>query len=269
MNVLYGLKDAAIAADLKLDVARKVFGLDDEACLKAAVDLLGKINDEFLPSDAIAFLARMATEHSDPNRQLWRAEKEGEVAYFNGDILNCGINTVRGRAAEGIRDLLVADQRYLNAFLPMIERLVRDPNISVRACVASTLLGVALHDEELAVSLFHVLVETDDVLLATHYAEDFIRRGLPKYLPQMCPHIERMLRSEHAEARQAGARLASLARLYHEEADDLATTALSGDTASRLGVAEIAKTNLTHSDCREWCEQTLAVLFNDADATVL
>jgi hypothetical protein len=100
MNVLYGLKEATISGALKVDVARKVFDLNDEACLIAAADLLSKIVGEFLPQDAIAFLARSATEHSNPDRELWRAEKEGEVAYYGGDILTCGINTVRGRSAE-------------------------------------------------------------------------------------------------------------------------------------------------------------------------
>jgi hypothetical protein len=77
-----------------------------------------------------------------------------------------------------------------------------------------------------------------------------------------------MLRSEQAKVRQAGARLASLARLTHKDADDLASIALNGDAASRLGVAEVAEHNLTHRDCRAWCEETLVLLFDDADAAV-
>ncbi len=269
MNVLYGLKDTTIASALKIEVTRRVFDSDDEACLKPAADLLSRITDEFLPPDAIEFLVRLATEHPDPDRELWRAEKEGETAYFGGDILTCGINTVRGRVAEELRNLLITDRRYLDTFLPTIERLVRDPSISVRACAVSTLFGVALYDEDLGVSLFHTLSETDDALLGTHYAEEFIRRGLSAHMAAMRPHIERMLRSGQAKVCQAGARLAALARLTHAEEADLVTTALNGDAATRLGVAEIAKSNLTHPDCREWCEQTLTVLFDDADATVL
>jgi hypothetical protein len=267
MNVLYGLKEAAIPAALKLEVVRKVFDLDDQGCLNAAADLLSKIVGEFLPQDAIDFLIRLA-QHPNPDRELWRAEKEGEIAYFSGDILTCGINTVRGRTAEAIRDLLFTDRRYLDAFLTTIERLVWDPSISVRACAASTLLAVAVHDADKALSLFNTLSETEDALLATHFAEDFIRRGLPKYFATMRPHIERMLDSKQDKVRQAGARLACLARLTHKDADDLASIALNGDAASRLGMAEIAEHNVTHRDCRAWCEETLAVLFDDADAAV-
>src|SRR6202011_284861 len=111
--------------------------------------------------------------------------------------------------------------------------------ISVRACAASTLLGVALHDEQLALELFNTLSETDDVLLATNSAEEFIRCCLAKHLTETGPYIQRMLHSQQAQVRQAGARLAAIARLYHKETD-LAAVALSGDAVSRLGLAEVA-----------------------------
>lgn len=268
MNVLYGLREAVMPSTLKIEVARKAFNLDDEACLKPAAELLSRITDEFLPPDAIAFLARLATEHPDPDRELWRAEREGQTPYYGGDILTCGINTVRGRVAEELRNLLITDRRYLDAFLSTIEHLIRDPNISVRACAVSALFGVALHDEDLAVSLFHTLSETDDLLLATHYAEDFIRRGLSAHMAEMRQHIERMLHSEHAKVRQAGGRLATLAWLTHADEDALATIALNGDAGTRLGVAEIAEHNFMHPACREWCEPTLGVLFDDVDDAV-
>lgn len=268
MNVLYGLREAVMPSTLKIEVARRVFNSDDEACLKPAAELLSRITDQFLPPDAIAFLERLATDHPDPDRELWRAEREGQTAYYGGDILTSGINTVRGRVAEQLRNLLITDRRYLEAFLSTIEHLIRDPNISVRACAVSALFGVALHNEELAVSLFHTLSETDDLLLGTHYAEDFIRRGLSAHMAAMRHHIERMLHSEHAKVRQAGGRLATLARLTHADEDALATTALNGDASTRLGVAEIAEHNFMHPACREWCEQTLGVLFDDVDDAV-
>jgi hypothetical protein len=268
MNVLYGLMENDIPSALKIEVTRRVFDIDDKACVKPAAEILSRITDQFLPPDAIAFLVRLATEHPDPDRELWRAEKEGDTAYSGGDILNCGINSVRGRVADQLRNLLITDKRYLDIFLPTIERLVSDPNLAVRACAISSLFGVAVHDEEPAVSLFHRITETDDVLLGTHYAEEFIRRGLPAHLASMRPYITRMLNSGIAEVCKAAGRLAALSRLTHAEEDALATAALRGDTSARLGVAEIAEHNFDHSECREWCEKTLVVLFDDADGAV-
>ena len=44
--------------------------------------------------------------------------------------------------------------------------------------------------------------------------------------------------------RETGARLASLAALYHQEAADLVTEAMAGDSSQRLGVAQVAARNL-------------------------
>ncbi|MGC3988751.1 MAG: hypothetical protein QM796_03495 [Chthoniobacteraceae bacterium] len=175
---------------------------------------------------------------------------------------------MRGRVAEELRNLLITDRRYLDVLLPTIEGLVCDPNISVRACAISSLFGVALYNEELAVALFQSLSETDDVLLGSPYAEDFIRRGLSSHMEAMRPHIERMLHSENANVCQTGARLAALAGLIHRTESDLAAKALHGVAVARLGVAEIAEFNFTVPSCREWGEQTLCALFNDEDIAV-
>jgi hypothetical protein len=264
MNVLYALKGAAIGSTLKLDVARRVFASEDAACLMAALDLLGAVEDQVLPEDAVLFIQRMALEHSDPKCEEW----EGERPLYGGNMLTYGMNTVRGHAAEAIRDLIRCDREYLGGFGEIVEKLVADPSVSVRACVASTLLAMASHDAPRAISLLRKLVEGDDRLLGTNYVVQFIEHGLHDYIAELRPHIERMLSSSNREVCQAGGQLACLARLYHKSADDLAEGALTGSASCRLGAAKVASNNLTHPDCREWCEAALQRLFNDADAKV-
>jgi hypothetical protein len=264
MNMLYALKGAAIGSTLKLDVARRVFASKDAACLMAALDLLGAIEDQVLPEDAVLFIKRMALEHSDPKCEEW----EGERPLYGGDMLTYGMNTVRGHAAEAIRDLIRCDREYLGRFGETVEKLVADPSVSVRACVASTVLAMAVHDAPRAISLLRKLVEADDRLLATNYVVQFIEHGLRDYIAELRLHIERMLSSSNKEVRQTGGQLACLARLYHKSADDLAERALTGDAACRLGAAKVASNNLTYPECREWCEAALQLLFNDGDANV-
>ena len=45
MNVLYGLREAAIPSALKIEVTRRIFDSEDEACLKPAAELLSRITD--------------------------------------------------------------------------------------------------------------------------------------------------------------------------------------------------------------------------------
>lgn len=258
MNVLYGLKGADVGHMFKLDVARLVFDSDDTACLMAALDLIASIEDAKVPDDAVQFIRRMAAEHPDPN------ENENE----SDDPLRHGINTVRGHAVQAIRDLVFFSKEYLETFRAAIEQSVRDPSLAVRACVSSTLLAVAAHDETWAVYLFKQLLESEDSLLNSYYVEDFLARGLRMHIQDFRPIIERMLRSDVAGVRESGGKLACLARLYHQEHDDLSELAMSGDSACRLGATHVANQNLTNTDCRAWCEASLIRLFDDESCDV-
>jgi hypothetical protein len=258
MNVLYGLKEAVVEAQLKLNVARQVFDLDDGACLMAALDLLATIEETPLPQDALQFVRRMAIEYPNP-----KLDDEKDK-----DLLFIGINSVRGHGVEAIRDLILQDKAYIEIFAREVDHCVGDPSLAVRACAASTLIALGVHDMPAAIGLFKRLVDADDKLLATRYVDEFMGRGLRQYADDLRPIIERMLRSKVEKVREAGGRLACLARLYHPRFDDLSKAAMGGDVATRLGATEVARHNLTHSDCRSWCEGALRRLFNDEDGKV-
>jgi hypothetical protein len=264
MNVLYGLREAAIPGDMKLAVARRIFGRTDSACLCAVLDLLGTITDTELSNDAVQFIRRIAEEHSDPQAELWEAKRPD----YGGDILTHGLNTVRGHAAGAMRALIHTDARYLTLFTPTIEKLVADPSLAVRACLASTLAVAAMHDTPQALQWMRRLLDADDRLLVTAYVGDFIRRGLRGHFDTFAPIIERMLRSEHEKVRQEGGLLACLARLYHERADPLSESALRGDAHCRLGACGVAGSNLLYPECRAWCETTLCRFFADENEGV-
>ena len=261
-HVLAGLKNAAVSFELKLAVARRVFGLDHRDCLREALALLGSAESE-LPIDAIQFIQKSAN-HTDPETELWDNEKP----YYGGDILTHGINSVRGWVAESIRDLLFTDPRYLTIFSETIAKLAEDRSLAVRAVFASTLIAIAYRDTPMALRLFDTLSGTDDRLLGTAYVQELVHKSLRQHWKHFVPTMERMLRSTHAKVREAGGILACLARLYHEEADFLSKAALSGDEHCRLGACEVAKSNLLHAGCRPWCEATLMHLFVDGNHEV-
>jgi hypothetical protein len=160
------------------------------------------------------------------------------------------------------------DARYLPVFSATIEKLVVDPSLAVRACVASTLLAVARHDTPLALRWSSLLFEADDRLLATTYVQKLIHQGLREHCGNFSAVIQRMLSSSHEKVREAGGTLACLARLYHVEADALSAAALKGDMHCRLGACEVANSNLLIADCRAWCETALVRLFFDESKEV-
>ena len=273
-HTLCGLKETNGFTELKLDVCRKAYSESRDEYGRAITDLLGSIREP-LPGDAVQMLNWLAIAHPDPEKELWIEEITDGTPNYREDILNHGINTTRGRAAEAIRDLIRWDASYIDRFRTTIEWLVRDRSLSVRACAASVLLYITNHDWKFAFEQFDRLIEpqgdqTDsEYLLANHDVDQFIYHGLRDHFGRFRDVIERMLRSEISEISEAGARLASLAVLYeHDNAEDLVEEAIRGNASQRRGVAQVASANIGRKDCRSWAEPKLLLFFNDRDSEV-
>ena len=273
-HTLMGLKETGGFTELKLQVCRKAYSEARKDCGRAISDLLGSI-EEPLPDDAVQMLDWLATEHPDPEKEAWREEVTGAASNFRRAILEHGINTTRGRAAEAIRDLILHDTSHIKRFRTTVEQLTNDKSVAVRACAGSALLAIINHDPEFALEQFLRLVEPrgnqtdDDRLLATHYVERFINYGLYEHFGRLRPVIERMLQSGQSETSKAGARLASIAvLLHHNDAETFVEEALRGNPSQRLGVAQVASANVGKAEHRQWSEQQLLPLFNDSDSEV-
>ena len=209
-HVLSGLKETAVATELKLEVCRKAYSTTRDDCGKAIADLLGSIEDEF-PDDAVQMLNWLATEHSDPENELSSEKITGSTPYYLGRTVELRVSTTRGRAAEAIRDLIRRDASYIERFHSTIKRLVKDKSLAVRERVSSTVLVIANHDWEFALEQFLRLIEPrdsqteDDRLLVTQYAKRFIRflRDRFKHLQYVIRRILRLGLPEKIEPRDS------------------------------------------------------------------
>ena len=297
-HTLMGLKETEASLELKLKVCRKAYAESRDRYGKEIADLLGSIKNP-LPDDAVQMLDWLATEHSDPEKELWDKEVTGGTAYYGGNILDHGINTTRGRAALAISGLISSDVSYIDRFRTTIERLIDDSSLAVRSCAGFTLLAIINHDPKFALEQFARLTGSQrriwdrllvgilpkffdrlfgtttlqkglyDPLLVTPYVDRFLKYAIRDHFGQLRHVVERMLRSKVPETSQAGARLASLAVLYqHSKATGLVKEALRGNASQRFGVAQVASANIGRKDCRSWAEQKLLLLFDDSDSKV-
>jgi len=67
--------------ELKLAVCRKAYSETRHSCGKAIADVLGSIKDK-LPDDAVQMLDWLATEHTDPDKELWNEKAIGGQFYY-------------------------------------------------------------------------------------------------------------------------------------------------------------------------------------------
>ena len=213
-------------------------------------------------------LHQLTVESRDPSKEEWRQKAGGGTLYWGGDMHTHGINTTRGRAAFAVRDLILADACNIDRFRPTLQRMVRDQSPAVLSCVSDALNAVAHNDTLLGFSLFRRMDLSEDRLFATRPVALFLRHRLHDSFAEVLPLIERMLRSNVSEVRQAGATLAGLAVLTRKEAEHLVDEALCGSSHHRFGLAQVAAANVADPVFRVWCEGMLPTLFNDDDGDV-
>jgi hypothetical protein len=266
-RVLDGLKGAQVSSELKGEVCRKVFAEKRTECGRSLADLLGSIEDS-LPEDAISMLSWLATEHPDPEVPVAEAAADGDEDSRRGDVHSRGINSTRGRAAEAVCAQIWRDAGYITRFRDVIERLIGDRSTAVRSGVPTLLYAVASHGYSLALEMFTRLVAADECVLAAPGTERFVHLGVRLQFADVRRFVEQMLRANDVKVAEAGARLAGLAVLYGNAADDLVTEALTGKPAQRLGIAQVAEHNIGMDECREWCGRQLCRMFVDDDAAV-
>lgn len=267
--VLRGLSDTNLDIETIIKVCERCHRIEGRPLGRYICDPIANSAQDEVPAEALDLVAWYATEDPDAQQELWRTPASpGGEPYYGGDILMNGINTNRGRAAQAMAKLIEKDHTRITHFHPALEKIVQDPSIAVRSCVAETLLAVLRHDRNLAVALFRQLCNTEDALLQTPFIERFLLFALQTHFQELSQILKRMIFSQLPDVASAGARQACLAALDLPEAAELAEFCLSGSEAQRTGAAEVMAANVKTAAFRSFCEDALIKLFNDTSADV-
>ena len=262
--VLRGISDATLDAEIVVRVCERCHRIDGNPVGRAICALIANMGHVKIPSSALDLVVWYATEDLDPDQELWRtpASPAGNP-YYRGDILEHGINTVRGSAARALAKIIESDPDRASYLQPALDKMVQDPSIAVRSCVAQTLIPVLRYDRDLAVALFKQLCNTEDALLQTHYIEWFIYYGNQTHFDELSRVLLRMVNSQVPQVASAGARQACLAAMDSNEAAAIADICLSGSEAQKIGAARVLADNVMAATYRSFCEDALIKLFGD------
>jgi hypothetical protein len=263
-----GLTGGTLPLDLLAQVAERAHGRPGRPHGRWLPETIASHGSSQLSAGLLAMVAWYATEDPSPATEHWRGDNAGNKAGFGGAPRFQGINSVRGSATHAIATLIARDVAYWEHFAPCLERMVADPSIAVRTCVADACTEVLRYDRSAAVRLFLRLCDAEDALLAAHSIEKFIHYSAATDLEAMLPVLERMLESPQAAARRAAARQATLAALWDERARPLAEGALNGDGDMRQGAAEVLAQNALSAPELRYAQSNLIRLFADPDGDV-
>lgn len=179
------------------------------------------------------------------------------------------LNSVRGSIAYAIAEIVAGNIANIEPLESAIESLLADSSLAIREAAMQIPPAMLRQDEEGALAAFLAGVEgADDLVLASPGAHEFMRYRADQFVEQVQPVIHRMLGSEVAEVRNAGATQTALLALVRPEAKSLFEKCLAGEAPLRLGVARVAAANFNSARFRALCEDALFALFDDPDADV-
>lgn len=224
-------------------------------------------DDVVVPELIVDHLAWYATDDPDPENDEWfeRQLRDDREADPHGQ----GINSVRGSAAEGLASVLLRDKAQARRLGPTIERVCADRTIQVRACAATTLLGLLDVDADYAIGLLNQMLEVDNKYLnASRSVERFLSYATWRNYRATQPTLERLLNSAYGPAQAAGARQSTLVALRSEEAIEFVERAMAASEDARRGVAQVAAASLGEAAYAELLEGLLQRLFRDDASSV-
>lgn len=253
-----------IPLDLTARLMKRCHALPDRPCGRWIARPLLDHAEEAIPPDLLELISWYAIHDPDPS-----SDREGDDDESKEELLQHGLNSVRGGVAYEITRLIYARPDHLEPLRPAIDALVSDEVVAVRAMAGEVVLGLLRHHREVALTLFLRLADCpDERLLQTRHVREFLRyRGSADFL-RLKPVIERMVASNLPEVRKAGAAQATLAALGESGAAEIAESCLGGDDAHRHGAALVYAFNLTHARFRTLCEEALTQLFDDPSKDV-
>lgn len=268
--ILYGISQytSSVCLQTLQGILHKCHQLPGHPCGKAICLLIRQFSDLDWSQEDFNVISWYALNSYDLKEEFWRKKAEDGQLYYWSDIHTAGINSVRGSAAITIAKLIYSRKNLAVVFWDTIQNMLHDCSIAVRVCIIEILIATLNYDRNLSVETFLNLCDSEDLILGTQIAENFLYYALQTHFVSLKPIVERMLSSDLPSVATVGARQACVAAMHTEEALPLAEFCLNGTQTHRMAAAEVFVINLRSAYLKEFCENSLIQLFSDSSPEV-
>ncbi|WP_380285970.1 hypothetical protein [Kitasatospora purpeofusca] len=198
----------------------------------------------------------------DPAAESARTESYRGKYYYGGDLLTAGMNSTRGAAALAVGALLRTTDAPVQALLPLLDQLVRDPITAVRVCTADAVTALLCLAPAEALEFSERLFTGAPVdIHGALTTQKLLTRALLHDTERFAPELIRALEGPEGAARHAGATWSVLA-MQGRLLPRLPQGPAALTPAARRGAAEMAASDPANG------APLLRQMFHDGDAAV-
>lgn len=212
-------------------------------------------------TDRLVALVASFVDDADPDREWARTTTSSGQEYYGGNLDSAGLNCTRGQVAYAAARALFQSDTHLDVLGPVVERLVDDSILGVRAQAAEAVSAMMNHDAERAYAAAETLFDASDDILASRHTQRLLTYLIIRQPERFGPQLLRALEAEDDIARRAG-QVWAVAATRHGLPSTSPMELNELSQAVRRGAAEVFAENPSAS------AEYLARLFNDEDEDV-
>ena len=246
-----------------IPVLRHAHELPNHPCARWLCSAIGDIAERELPDDILDIVSFYAIQGEEPE-----GDDQGEKNYFGGDLVNYGINTSRGAAAQALADLLFANAQRWPKLEKGIISVVHSRSWSIRAVAISCLIALLNVDRSLAVDLFLVIAKESPPVLGSMFVDQFLYHATRSHYLLLRGTLLRMITDNDRDIRETAARAICIASVRVAEGEQDLRAVVGGDEVCRATLAVCAAENLQFPEMSDRCRVWLMAAFKDESKKV-
>jgi len=236
---------------------KKPFG---SSIIRLLATFISKDKEVEFPTQGLEILKWYAENGISP-------EKEEILNDIDTDAINC----VRGKASELISDILWSNIKYKDYFMPTIKKLIND-FLPVRAISAEILKPIFNQDENLALSLFEELVDSNELVFTSKFhVQRFIHQTRNAKNYDFYNNLFSKINPQNEKVKEFIAYIYCVFSLWHEPAKIKAKEMIESlDSSYRAGAAKLFSNAIENKDYfdNDYVLFSLEKLANDEDERV-
>lgn len=246
----------SLETQIFVKLIERVHKIPGKPCGRSIVDAVAQVAQRDLPNELLDIVCFYAKHDADPSNPI------GDDPYTDG------INSVRGRAALTISQLISEKSNRLDYLLPAIRGLVSDEALAVRTVAIEVCRVVLDIDPELALKLFLTATENEPAICGTSPFGRFVYCALAKHYDQIRVRLVEALASTNERCVEIAARNIVIAELSNVSNTQDCHAVRCGSVTMRRAAAGVYAHNLRDTMVGDRCQQGLRQFFQDESEEV-